>query len=203
MPRLWDFLRFESVDPVLLATKREHYPSLIKAVLREETGLGEEESRALQLLSHEVLPSKRAHEVVLLEQALLRASLTKADIQAAFNVARLPSSDKLIESTVDTFTLDGFAEADLTRYGSAVAERMSDDTVRLTDSFRDSYTTSHAFASAVDDIVQTGGELVDREYREGDPFAPGRAVLPQGGRTPPMLAAKVAVDAIRLQDGDG
>ena len=30
VPKLWDFYRFQSVDPVLLATKREHYPALVQ-----------------------------------------------------------------------------------------------------------------------------------------------------------------------------
>ncbi len=39
VPALWDFYRFESVDPVLLATKKEHYLDLVRALLREDTDL--------------------------------------------------------------------------------------------------------------------------------------------------------------------
>src|SRR5699024_4276345 len=51
VPALWDFYRFESVDPVLLATKKEHYPALVQSLLREEHGLGDDADRALALLA--------------------------------------------------------------------------------------------------------------------------------------------------------
>ena len=34
VPTLWDFYRFESVDPVLLATKQENYPALVQSLLQ-------------------------------------------------------------------------------------------------------------------------------------------------------------------------
>ncbi len=70
VPKLWDFYRFQSVDPVLLATKREHYPALVQALLRVDSELSPAESRALNLISHEVLAAKRLHEFLLLELLL-------------------------------------------------------------------------------------------------------------------------------------
>ena len=58
VPTLWDFYRFESVDPVLLATKKAHYPGLVQSLLRVDHKLTETGERALRLLSNEVLPAK-------------------------------------------------------------------------------------------------------------------------------------------------
>ena len=174
VPRLMDFLRFESVDPAVLATKREHYPALVQAVLREDSELTPAESKAMQLLSHEVLPAKREHEVVLLERVLRERELSRDGIAQAFDAAGLPSSSKHIDSVIDTFTLAQHADVDLTRYQGGILERTPGGGVRVPDSVGASYAAGGAFAAGVDDIIETGRELVARGYRGGDPFLAGR-----------------------------
>ena len=109
VPELWDFLRFESVDPVLLATKRENYPALIKSVLHVDTGLASDEHKALALISHEVLTAKRPHELILLELLLSQGSATTAQIEQVFRATGIPSTSSHVESTIDTFTLERHA----------------------------------------------------------------------------------------------
>jgi len=71
MPALIDFVRFESADPVLLATKDTHYPALLERLYKTyDAGLNQTERKALELLSHEVLTARRLHE-----QALVRLLL--------------------------------------------------------------------------------------------------------------------------------
>ena len=171
-PTLMDFQRFESVDPVLLATKKEHFPALVQSLLREPSGLTEQESKALQLLSHEVLAAKRLHEFVLLRLLLDRGVVSTDAIGAAFSGAGISADPVTITSVVDTFTLDGYAQSDLTRYVRPLAIRDS-ELVRLTPEFRDSYATSSAFRSAVDDVLVTGEDLTGKRYRRDVPFTPG------------------------------
>ena len=92
VPKLWDFYRFESVDPVLLATKVEHFPRLVQRLLRVDADLSASASRALSLLSHEVLAAKRLHEYVVLRLLRERASVTRPEIATAFADAGLVSS---------------------------------------------------------------------------------------------------------------
>ena len=59
MPALRDFVRFESADPVLLATKDTHYPALLERLYKSyDAGLNQTERKALELLSHEVLTAR-------------------------------------------------------------------------------------------------------------------------------------------------
>ncbi|MDP1876962.1 MAG: DUF3427 domain-containing protein [Actinomycetota bacterium] len=172
VPKLWDFYRFRSVDPVLLATKKEHYPALAQSLLRVDSMLSSSESRALDLLSHEVLASKRMHEFVLLELLLATGAVTLSDIRDAFALADIPSDPSHITSAVDTLTLTGYAQADVTRYQTGIAER-HDDTVRLTEEFRVAYAESSALSDAVADLVKTGKELTRDRYEAGLPFTSG------------------------------
>jgi len=172
VPRLWDFYRFRSVDPVLLATKREHYPALVQSLLRVESRLDESQSRALSLLSHEVLASKRMHEFVLLELLLTTGGATEGDIRSAFELARIPSDSSHITSAVDTLTLTGYAQADVNRYQVGLAEH-HDDGVRLTDEFLVAHTESVALSEAVTDLLKTGKEITRDRYRADLPFTPG------------------------------
>ncbi len=172
VPTLWDFYRFRSVDPVLLATKKEHYPALAQSLLRADPMISASESRALGLLSHEVLAGKRMHEFVLLELLLTARTVTEFEIRDAFELAGIPSDPSHITSAVDTLTLTGYAHADVTRYQVGIAER-HDDSVRLTQAFQVEYAESNALSDAVADLLKTGKELTRDRYDANLPFTPG------------------------------
>ena len=172
VPRLWDFYRFRSVDPVLLATKKEHYPALVQSLLRVNSMLGASGSRALDLLSHEVLAGKRMHEFVLLELLLTTGAATMSEISDAFTAAEIPSDSSHVDSAVDTLTLKGYSQADVTRYQVGIAAR-HDDEVRLTDEFIVTYAESSPLREAVGDLLRTGKALTRDRYQTTLPFTPG------------------------------
>ncbi|KRD35831.1 restriction endonuclease subunit R [Oerskovia sp. Root918] len=173
-PRLWDFYRFESVDPVLLATKKEHYPALVGTAFKEEVGLPESASRALQLLSHEVLPAKRAHELVVLRALLDDVRVPLSRVESLFHDHGLPSTRSHLQSAIDTLTLDGFAEADVKRYGGGIVERDGELAISLKPEVAAAYRSNPVFSAAVDDLVETGLALVTANYSPLTPFTPGR-----------------------------
>lgn len=173
LPTLWDFYRFESVDPVLLATERAHFPALLKATLGEDHGLTDAEDRSLGLLSQEVLTARRLHEFVILRTLLAGGPTTTHRLQELCAADGLPATRALIDGAIDTFTLAHHAEADLKRYKTGVVERTNGDEVQLLQGFRSSYANNETFGDAVDDILKTGSALVAARYRRDIPFTPG------------------------------
>jgi superfamily II DNA or RNA helicase/HKD family nuclease len=173
IPRLRDFARFESVDPVLLATKRENYPTLIRSILREGPEFSTIEHKVLGLLSHEVLTSKRHHEFLLMQDLLGSDRTTTTSLTQRAEQIGLTATDGQWQSAIDTLTLNGFSQADQTRYGNPVAARCSDGSVELSASFLDSYGNTHGFATEVDDILDTGLQLVIKKYPKGSSFLSG------------------------------
>ena len=172
VPTLWDFYRFESVDPVLLATKRDHYPALVRALLREESDLTPEASSWLRLISHEVLASKRLHETVLLQLLIERESVTAADVAATFADNGLPPSDLNVRTAVDSLALRGYSQGDARRYGSGIV-RVSGDSVALAPAVITELRAGGAFAAAVKDVLETGSHLIADRYLSAVPFTPG------------------------------
>lgn len=174
IPSLGDFLRFDSVDPVVLATRiRGGYPILIERMLKIPAGLTKRQVEVSDLLSNEVLTSKRAHEVVLLRELLAAGSLALPEVTEAFERAGLSADRRHVQSAIDTLTLVEHSESDQVRYQRGLAEDMGDRLV-LEPGLAESYRTSSRFREAVDDVLETGARLVGSRYREGDPFVPGR-----------------------------
>ena len=172
VPTLMDFLRFESVDPVLLATKKAHYPALVKALLKHDTGLTDGQSRALHLLSHEVLAGKRLQEFVLLDLLLESQTVTPEEVAATFAAEGLLSGTVQVRSAIDTLALRGYAQSAKKRYVGGVAEEVN-GSIRLSEEFRRWYEESPSFHIAVTDLIETGKELTRRRYQLHRPFTPG------------------------------
>lgn len=174
VPALSDFLRFDSVDPVLLATKDTSYPALVERVLRVPSGLTPAERKALDLLSHEVMTAKRAHEFVLLRALIERGPLSRPEIEKLLADAHLPSDALHVSSAIDTLSLAEHAEADQRRYERGVARVGGDGRVGLIPTVDGSVRHSPAFVAAVDDLITTGLQLVAKRYADAHPFTAGR-----------------------------
>jgi superfamily II DNA or RNA helicase len=171
-PSLWDFWRFESVDPVLLGTKKEHYPALAATLLKAPLSLTAEESRALSLLSHEVLAGKRLHEFVLLHLLFSQGSASLTDVAQAFESAGLPAGLVEVRSAIDTLALRGYPQVAVTRYVAGLVD-VEGDTLRLSEAMSAAYSMSESFRTAVTDLMVTGKALTERRYRADRPFTPG------------------------------
>jgi superfamily II DNA or RNA helicase len=172
IPALWDFYRFESVDPVLLATRKEHYPALVQSLLRAGHGLSKVADRALALLSHEVLAAKRQQELVLLELLLSGQPIAVAEVAASFAERGLVADDLHVSTAIDTLALRGYSRTDENRYQSGIAVQTG-DSVQLTSSFAEELANSEALAAAVDDVLTTGKALTQARYLQSRPFTPG------------------------------
>lgn len=174
VPQLVDFLRFESADPVVLANSRGSYPRLLEILFKEPSGLDHAEEKFLEHLSSEVLTARRPHEIALMEALLERGSASQTELRQALTDAGAAADERHVSSAIDTLTLTGFGESDIKRCGPGVAERGEAGLVSLTADFRHSYLTKPAFAAAVDDIINTGREVLARDWTGGAPFIPGK-----------------------------
>lgn len=172
-PLLWDFHRFESVDPVVLATHGDHFPAVLERYLGVRRHLTETESRQLRLLSHDVLTSKRLHEFVLLRQLLERGSATVSEVAAAFAAEGIHVDATAVSSAIDTLSVTGFTQQDLVKYTAPLAHRTTAG-VKLSREFRESYAASSAFCDAVNDLLSTGEALTRERYAVDERFTRAR-----------------------------
>jgi superfamily II DNA or RNA helicase/HKD family nuclease len=173
LPQLQDFLRFESADPVLLATALGSYPALLERLFKVDPGLSDDERGALEFLSQEVLASKRLHELVVLKALLRGGRTSKRDLAVAFDEAGIASNASLVESVLRVFSLDFHTEQEQARYERGIVS-VEGDVVELAHDFQQSYRASVAFKSAVDDLIETGDRVTPARYDGMTPFTPGR-----------------------------
>ncbi|MGO4130905.1 DEAD/DEAH box helicase [Janibacter sp. RAF52] len=172
-PDLWDFVRFESVDPVVLGTASDNFPTLLSRALKVQWSLTPVQLRALTLLSAEVLTAKRPHEAALVRFLLGHPSATIDEIQHYLAEQGFTTTPRIAQSAVDTLTLAQHAEADLNRYKVPLAHE-EDGHVRLTDAVLHGYESDHEFRHAVDDLVKTALHIVTERYRQDRTFTVGR-----------------------------
>jgi superfamily II DNA or RNA helicase/HKD family nuclease len=175
IPLLSDFLRFESVDPVVLATRVGNYPELLARLKIAETELTPPESLALTVVSQELLTAKRPNELVLLRLLLERGIVRTDEIANCFESNGIESAEASLASTVRSLTLEFNVSSETNKYASmAPAELLPDGDVRLSDLFRGAFEKSPTFRRHLRDVVGTGLDLINHRYRANSPFTPER-----------------------------
>lgn len=171
-PSLFDFYRFNSIDPITLATKKNNYPSLVETISGEDSNLSPRESQYLSLLSSEVLAGKRLHEFFLLRSLLETGEVSLRNLGELFEGEGLFEGYGLPKSAVSTLALEGYPQVAVARYGAPVAT-VDGSRVMLSQDFLKSYERNQFFRFAVQDLMKTGIELTNSRYARSRPFVPG------------------------------
>jgi superfamily II DNA or RNA helicase/HKD family nuclease len=174
VPLLSDFLRFESVDPVVLATKVGNYAELLKKLKIEDIELSDNESRYLTVVSKELLTSKRVHELLVLRQLIERRTMSLNDIANVFRTSGIVASKHAISGVIRSVTLEFNTASELKSFGILGPAEQTDDGIRLVAAFAESYDASGGFRKHIDDLIETGLALIPARYKAGSPFTPGR-----------------------------
>ena len=175
MPRLEDFLHFESVDPVVLATRLSNYPTLLKKLFQTEHGLSADELNLLTVISNEVLNARRLHEAVVLRTLLDSGPMSIEQVETTLLDSKLPVGARHADSVVRTLTLDFNTQPEKDAYKSAnLVEQTNDGLIRPSTSLASSYQASDMFRAEVDDLLRTTVRIVVDRYDLAETFTTGR-----------------------------
>src|SRR5690606_13010863 len=109
-----------SADPVVVATRAGNYPALLEKVAKISTGLTEAESRAMTMLSLEVLDAKRLHETLVLKTLVERGSARVDELGDVFSAEGIPASAQHVQSAVRSLGLDFYTKQERRRYGAPI-----------------------------------------------------------------------------------
>lgn len=170
VPSLIDFARFDTVDPVLLASKYEqgsalkNYWQLLKSLKFVENGPSPSESAVLAFLSAELLSGKRPHELLLLRSAIEQSSVSRSQFTDLLDSKGIPSSDQTLSSTERVLSLEFYTQAQSQKYGGEPLVISTGDGYQLSPGFYELYfaqsrpdrSSTESFSRHVDDIIETG-----------------------------------------------
>lgn len=176
VPLLEDFSKFESVDPVVLATKLGTYPQLLEKLKVVEPKLDVPQLRALGIVSKEFLTAKRPHELLLLQAILKSGTLTPESAKQVLKAAYIEDcSDQVVASVLRSLTLEfnTVSEVEAFKAEPPVIQETS-EIFKLNKTFAEGYENSSEFKMHLNDLIRTGLLINFERYRIDVPFTVGR-----------------------------
>ncbi len=183
IPKLFDFARFNTVDPVLLAseydktTKYKSYWQLLKDLKFVDQAPTSAEASVLGFLSSEILSGKRPHELLLLRELLQQESVTRDEFIDLLEAQATKADDFTLSSVERVLSLNFYTSAQFQKYGASPLVVVEGNKYQLNPDFRTLYEASpnddrspaEIFKNHVDDIIDTGLFLSrERGYWSGE-----------------------------------
>ncbi|WP_291479070.1 DEAD/DEAH box helicase [Corynebacterium sp.] len=156
LPMLSDFAHHGTVDPVVLATKKKSYWTLLSGFEKDIPAPSRDEEAFLSLLDNEFLNGKRPHELLLIQWLLDQRTLTRDGYAQLLIEHGCVADDATISSVERLLTLDFFTKEEVKKYGPSPVIDHVQRSYRLNPVFREMYEGSQRFAEHVNDAVETG-----------------------------------------------
>ena len=156
IPMLSDFAHHGTVDPVVLATKKKSYWTLLSGFEKDIPAPSRDEEAFLSLLDNEFLNGKRPHELLLIQWLLDQRTLTRDGYAQLLIEHGCVADDATISSVERLLTLDFFTKEEVKKYGPSPVIDHVQGSYRLNPVFREMYEGSQRFAEHVNDAVETG-----------------------------------------------
>ncbi len=109
IPLLQDFIKFNSIDPVILSNKEKNYANfLIK--MGEQINISDYENKILSFLDVELLNGKRRHELILLDLLINNSEISMEKFDEALIKNHCLKNQEIIESVKRILSLSFYNE---------------------------------------------------------------------------------------------
>ncbi len=165
-PLLFDFARFDLVDPNVIATKQKNYWRFLNKVSANEVPAGTYEDSILTFLSAELLNGKRPHELLLLKELFSNAgALPVKTFHDLLEQRGLTANPATLRSVLAVLSLKFFTETELLKYGAAPIVSEHDGIYNLNENFLAAWNENLMFNEHVRDVVETGLYISQHHYK--------------------------------------
>lgn len=119
IPKLVDFIKWHSLDPELIASRRGHYLNFLKEVVKEEVPAIDDEIEALLIfLTLELINGKRPHELLLLKKVIMMDEISEETFVRDLKRKNIHVSEAIVDSLKNIFDLSFYSKSDKKKYGN-------------------------------------------------------------------------------------
>lgn len=172
-PALLDFARFDTVDPVLIATRESNYHRFLNKMKASVDPISARADAVLTFLSVELLNGKRPHELLMLQKLLTSASVSLEEFTKELQRLEIQNSGAVIDSMMSILDLGFFVAKQREKYGSNQLVDTDGKTFTLGSEFKQ-LLRDKVFLDLVVDVVETGLFLARHRYQWSQAFKVGQ-----------------------------
>ncbi|MGY4690795.1 DUF3427 domain-containing protein [Salibacterium sp. K-3] len=169
IPYLADFQAHYSIDPEVIVGKTLNYHEFLVKMKEEIQLYTKHESQVLTMLSQEVLPGKRRHEVLLLDMVLQYGTVTHAAFIDRLKASGCRTDEATLTSMERIFNLEFFTMQDQKKYGEKPIVVKENGTYRWTAEVKRQLEQNENFRAFVQDVVTVGFQKM-QHYSCVEPF---------------------------------
>jgi superfamily II DNA or RNA helicase/HKD family nuclease len=151
-PKLIDFLNHDSLDPEVIIDYANTYYDFLMKIKEPIPSITDYEKAVLMMLSKDLLPGKRIHEILLLKLLIEREIISKPEFIAHLHENSIYYDEDTMSSVENVFSLNFFVENDRKKFGLKPIVLNVKDSYMLNEDIQQSLLDSN-FKQYVMDII--------------------------------------------------
>ncbi len=153
VPKLFDFIEQNSLDPEVVVGYSDNYYNFLLKMKESLPSLTEYELSVLNMFSREFLNGKRIHEILLIEMLLTDKSFTKESYIHKLNDFGTYTNDETIQSVENMFSLKFHVQSDVKKYKFKPIIEIFDGHYQFNEEIQESLRNSF-FKGYIEDIIK-------------------------------------------------
>ena len=156
-PMLIDHLTFDNIDPIVFFNNNsfKNYADVINKFSNKAIELTDTESNWLSFITFELLPGKRKHELLLLQELIKNGEVSKDKFIEILETEQLSTKDSIISSVENVLSLQFLKSQEVKKFGTEPLVTLEKNVYKLNSEVLDCFKNSD-FALLFNDVIKAG-----------------------------------------------
>lgn len=156
-PMLIDHLTFDNIDPIVFFNNNsfKNYADVINKFSNKSIELTDTESNWLSFITFELLPGKRKHELLLLQELIKNGEVSKDKFIEILETEQLSTKDSIISSVENVLSLQFLKSQEVKKFGTEPLVTLEKNVYKLNSEVLDCFKNSD-FALLFNDVIKAG-----------------------------------------------
>ena len=156
-PILIDHLTFDNIDPIVFFNNNsfKNYADVINKFSNKSIELTDTEINWLSFITFELLPGKRKHELLLLQELIKNGEVSKDKFIEILETEQLSTKDSIISSVENVLSLQFLKSQEVKKFGTEPLVTLEKNVYKLNPEVLDCFKNSD-FALLFNDVIEAG-----------------------------------------------